>query len=132
MPESLLPQIAAIAQALGDAAKHFDVDVLDSCASTNAALLTRAETGAASGTVVVALEQTAGRGRRNRRWISAAEDSLTFSLLWRFAPGTSPAGLSLAAGVAVATALKKLGTSDTAIRTRQFVEVFSREILLVG
>ena len=100
--------IAAIAAKLGDAARRFDIDLLPSCDSTNAVLLARAEAGAPSGTVVIATEQTAGRGRRGRGWFASPGDSLTFSLLWRFAPGTAPAGLSLAVGVAVARALTKV------------------------
>lgn len=99
--------IAAIASCLGPAARRFDIDVLESCDSTNAVLLARAETGAPSGSVVITREQTAGRGRRGRHWVSSPGDSLTFSLLWRFAPGTAPAGLSLAVGLAVARALDK-------------------------
>ncbi len=97
--------IDAIANALGPLARRFDIDVLDRCDSTNAVLLARAEAGAASGTVVIANEQTAGRGRRGRSWFASPGDSLTFSLFWRFAPGTAPAGLSLAVGLAVAEAL---------------------------
>lgn len=99
--------IADIAAGLGCAARRFDIDVLPRCDSTNALALSRAEAGAASGLVVVAEEQTAGRGRRGRSWFAKPGDSLTFSLFWRFAPGTAPAGLSLAVGVAVARALEK-------------------------
>ena len=98
---------------LGNAACRFDVDVLSQCDSTNSVLLSRAETGAASGTVVAATLQTSGRGRRGREWIAAPGDSLTFSLLWRFAPGSVPIGLSLAIGVAVARGLEKVGAGDT-------------------
>ena len=108
--------IAAIASCLGPAARRFDVDVLDSCDSTNAVLLARAEAGAPSGTVVITQEQTAGRGRRGRRWIASPGDSLAFSLLWRFAPGTPPAGLSLAVGLAVARALAKGGNGIPALK----------------
>jgi BirA family biotin operon repressor/biotin-[acetyl-CoA-carboxylase] ligase len=108
--------IAAIAAALGDAAPRFDIDLLPSCDSTNAVLLARADAGAPSGTVVIAAEQTAGRGRRGRSWFAHPGDSLTFSLLWRFAPGTAPAGLSLAVGVAVARALQKVGAGGTALK----------------
>ena len=108
--------IAAIAAKLGPAARRFDIDVLASCDSTNAVLLARAEAGAASGTVIIAEEQTAGRGRRGRQWFASPGDSLTFSLLWRFVPGTSPAGLSLAIGVAVARAVAKMGVSKLALK----------------
>ena len=100
--------IAAIAARLGPLARRFDINVLDTCDSTNAVLLARAEAGAPSGTVVIANEQTAGRGRRGRNWFASRGDSLIFSLLWRFAPGTAPAGLSLAVGLAVAQALEKV------------------------
>jgi len=102
--------IAAIVARLGIAARRFDIDVLSSCDSTNAVLLSRAEVGAPSGTVIIAEEQTAGRGRRGRSWFASPGDSLTFSLLWRFEPGTAPAGLSLAVGVAVLRALEKTTT----------------------
>jgi BirA family biotin operon repressor/biotin-[acetyl-CoA-carboxylase] ligase len=108
--------IAAIAAKLGDAARRFDIDLLSSCDSTNAVLLARAEAGAPSGTVVITTEQTAGRGRRGRSWFASSGDSLTFSLLWRFAPGTAPVGLSLAVGVAVARALTKVGAGETALK----------------
>lgn len=118
MPAAPVLNLPAISRALGGSARRFDVDLLTSCDSTNAVLLGRAEAGAPSGTVVVAESQSAGRGRRGRTWISAAGDSLTFSMLWRFAPGTMPAGLSLAAGLAVVQALEKVGAGRTAARLK--------------
>jgi BirA family biotin operon repressor/biotin-[acetyl-CoA-carboxylase] ligase len=108
--------LAALQRALGPLACRFDADLLAECGSTNAELLARAEAGAASGTVVIAEQQTAGRGRQGRGWIASPGDSLTFSLLWRFAPRTSPAGLSLAVGHAVANALDKVGSRGTALK----------------
>ena len=108
--------IAAISAKLGSAARRFDIDLLSSCGSTNAVLLSRAENGAPSGTVIITEEQTAGRGRRGRSWFSSPGDSLTFSLLWRFAQGTAPAGLSLAVGVAVSRALSGVGAGGTALK----------------
>jgi BirA family biotin operon repressor/biotin-[acetyl-CoA-carboxylase] ligase len=109
-------ELAAITRALGDSACRFDIDLQAECASTNAALLARADAGAAGGTVIVAERQTAGRGRQGRAWLSSPGDSLTFSLLWRFAPRTAPAGLSLAAGLAVAEAIQKVGAGGTALK----------------
>ncbi|WP_126443825.1 biotin--[acetyl-CoA-carboxylase] ligase [Sulfuricystis multivorans] len=108
--------LSVFVQALGADARYFDAELLPECVSTNALLLARAEAGAASGTVIVAERQTAGRGRRGRAWLSAPGDSLTFSLLWRFAPGTLPQGLSLAAGLALTQALAKVGAGDTALK----------------
>lgn len=95
---------------------RFDVDVLAECGSTNSELMQRAERGAPSGTVVVAERQTAGRGRMGRSWVAEPGASLTFSLLWRFATGTSPAGLSLAVGVALAEALAGAGVAGLALK----------------
>lgn len=114
MPSSPLLRLPDLIVALGDQVCRFDIDVLSVCDSTNAVLLARAEAGAPSGSVVVADTQTAGRGRRGRAWLSAPGDSLTFSLLWRFAPGTAPAGLSLAVGLAVAQGIIKLGAGGAA------------------
>jgi len=108
--------VAAVAAALGGMARRFDVDVLAECASTSIELMRRAESGAPGGTVVVAERQTAGRGRMGRSWISAPGASLTFSLLWRFAPGTMPYGLSLAVGVALAEALEGMGVSGLTLK----------------
>lgn len=107
---------AAVAAALGPLAVRFDVDVLASCESTNTELMRRAEAGAPSGTVIVAECQTAGRGRMGRSWFAAPGAGLTFSLLWRFAPGTMPHGLSLAVGVALAEALEAIGVADVRLK----------------
>lgn len=113
-PSPLSPP--AIAAALGPLAVRFDVDVLESCASTSTELVQRAEAGAPSGTVVVAECQTAGRGRMGRAWFAAPGASLTFSLLWRFTPGTLPYGLSLAVGVALAEAVEAMGVRGVALK----------------
>lgn len=108
--------VAAALEALGGQAHRFDVDVLRSCDSTNTQLLARAEAGAASGTVIVSEQQTAGRGRRGRGWQSGPGDSLTFSLLWRFPAQTSLMGLSLAVGVALARVLEELNIPDVRLK----------------
>lgn len=60
--------------------------------------------------VCVAREQTAGRGRRGRSWLSAPDSGLTFSLGRGLDPLQRPApALSLAVGVGVARGLSRLG-----------------------
>ncbi|MCK9284860.1 MAG: biotin--[acetyl-CoA-carboxylase] ligase [Rhodocyclaceae bacterium] len=119
MPDSspaVLDTVAVVA-ALGVAACRFDIDVVAECDSTNSRLLARAASGAASGTVLAADAQTAGRGRLGRQWASAPGDSLTFSLLWRFPPGSgAPAALSLAVGLALALGLEQLGAAGVALK----------------
>jgi BirA family biotin operon repressor/biotin-[acetyl-CoA-carboxylase] ligase len=99
-----LIDVSRLKAQLGAAACRFDVDTVSVCTSTNSELLARPNL--ASGTVLVADTQTAGRGRRGRSWISDTAASLTFSLFWRFhRPPAAMAGLSLAVGVAVARGL---------------------------
>lgn len=102
---------------LADQRGRFDVDALAQCESTNTVLLARASAGAPSGSVLVADQQTAGRGRRGREWLSSAESGLTFSVLWRF-PGSIErlSGLSLAVGVAVTRALENCGVSGIRLK----------------
>jgi BirA family biotin operon repressor/biotin-[acetyl-CoA-carboxylase] ligase len=108
--DSLLARLKTL---LGPWAARFDADLLETCASTNSELLTRAAAGAASGTVLWTLEQTAGRGRRGRAWVS---NGLMFSLLWRFESPAALSGLSLAAGLAVARALDGLGVPGVELK----------------
>jgi BirA family biotin operon repressor/biotin-[acetyl-CoA-carboxylase] ligase len=63
-----------------------------------------------SGTVAAAREQTQGRGRREREWLSASGENLTFSVLLRgkYNPRHLPSA-SMAAAVAVAELLEKDG-----------------------
>jgi len=61
--------------------------------------------------------QTAGRGRRGRRWIAPFGSGLTFSIAWTFAE--TPADLSalgLALGVAIAKTLRGLGAQRLALK----------------
>lgn len=86
------------------------IEVVAQVDSTNSQLLQRARAGDDSPTVMVALEQTAGRGRQGRRWLAAPGESLTFSLAVPWQANTSDAanalsGLSLAVGVALAEAI---------------------------
>jgi BirA family biotin operon repressor/biotin-[acetyl-CoA-carboxylase] ligase len=85
-----------------------DVTVVPQTGSTNADLLERARAGAAEGLVLVAEEQTAGRGRLGRTWSAPAGAALTFSVLLRPAgvPPTRLGWLPLLTGVAVAAAVR--------------------------
>jgi BirA family biotin operon repressor/biotin-[acetyl-CoA-carboxylase] ligase len=88
----------------------FAVEILDECPSTNAVLLERARCGAPDGLALACEHQTAGRGRRGKRWASGIGTDLTFSVLWRFQRGAGAlSGLSLAIGVALVRALARLG-----------------------
>lgn len=79
----------------------------DSIDSTNAAAKKLAEEGAPDGSVIVADQQSAGRGRRGRAWASPAGANLYFTLLLRPAIAPDKASmLTLVMALAVATAIK--------------------------
>ena len=61
---------------LGLLSGRFDVDALDECDSTNSELMRRAESGAPSGTVIVADRQTAGRGLQHGLLTHQSEELL--------------------------------------------------------
>jgi len=85
------------------------VEVVEETGSTNADLLARAAALDAP-VLLVARNQTAGRGRAGRSWLSSSAGSLTFSLAWRFEGGVQRlGGLPLAIGVALAETLDTLG-----------------------
>lgn len=105
------------------------LDVLDQVGSTNSVLLERARAPAPAlgagddahgfgvGEVCMAERQTAGRGRQGRTWVSPYGRNLYLSVLWRFAQGPAAlGGLSLACGVAVATALRQLGADAVGLK----------------
>lgn len=91
-------------------------EIVDSIDSTNRELMRRPAlaappAGGFAWTLLLARSQSAGRGRRGRTWFSDPADTLTFSLACEHdrGPGTPPlAGLSVAAGVAVAEAVAPL------------------------
>jgi BirA family biotin operon repressor/biotin-[acetyl-CoA-carboxylase] ligase len=91
------------------------VSVVARCSSTNDLLLE--SSGAGTPRLLAAEIQTAGRGRRGRRWHSSAGAGITFSLAQRVKrPLRELSALSLVAGVATARALRALGASQTALK----------------
>src|SRR2546425_12930263 len=90
-----------------------EVRRVERCGSTNAVLLAEGRPDV----LLVAEEQTAGRGRRGRRWYSPPGAGVTFSLSAVIRrPARELAGLSLVAGVAAAPALRALGVAQAALK----------------
>ncbi|AYN39728.1 biotin--[acetyl-CoA-carboxylase] ligase [Streptomyces dangxiongensis] len=95
------------------------VEVVQRTGSTNSDLAARAAAGTADeGTVLVAEEQTAGRGRLDRQWTAPPRSGLFFSVLLK--PAEVPVArwgwLPLLTGVAVATGLSRAAGVDTALK----------------
>lgn len=86
-------------------------DRIDSTSTWARALIERAGPNAAlHGTLIVANEQTAGRGRFNRLWSAPAGKALLFSIIVMPEPGDLdfPSRLSIAAPVAVCDAISRV------------------------
>jgi BirA family biotin operon repressor/biotin-[acetyl-CoA-carboxylase] ligase len=90
---------------------HFLID------STNDHLYAAEPPSPSVARVAFAELQSAGRGRRGRRWTAPFGSGLTFSIAWTFAetPGDLPA-LGLAIGVAIAGTLHGLGAQHLTLK----------------
>ncbi|AKL67577.1 biotin--[acetyl-CoA-carboxylase] ligase [Streptomyces sp. Mg1] len=110
---------AALRRALvTDGGLWTSVEVVPSTGSTNSDLAARAAE-LPEGAVLVAEEQTAGRGRLDRSWVAPARSGLFFSVLLK--PGAAVpqerwGWLTLLAGVAAATGLSRAAGVDTALK----------------
>lgn len=89
---------------------NFSLLTFDILESTNTEALNQARLGAGEGVCVVARQQTAGRGRYGRTWISERDAGLYFSVILRskINPRELPL-ITLMAGVAVHETLAEFG-----------------------
>jgi len=94
------------------------LDVVDSTGSTNSDLTDRARDGSAEeGAVLVAEEQTAGRGRLDRGWSAPPRSGVFVSVLLEpQVPQERWGWLPLLAGVATASALARAAGVDTRLK----------------
>ncbi len=92
---------------LGSAGAFYDLHYVETTSSTNDDVRAAALRGASEGLVIVAGYQSAGRGRRGRRWWSKRGQGLTCSVLLR--PSLAPAAshlLAFAAALSAAAAIE--------------------------
>ena len=103
------------------------LDVRGQTASTNADVLAAAGAGEPEGLVIVAEQQTSGRGRRDRRWTSPPRAGLTLSVLlrpgagdphrnWPAVPPGALGWLPLLAGVALREAVERVAEVDAGLK----------------
>jgi BirA family transcriptional regulator, biotin operon repressor / biotin---[acetyl-CoA-carboxylase] ligase len=94
------------------------LDVVDTTGSTNADLTAAASEGAEDQTVLIAEEQTAGRGRRSRTWVSPAGTGVYLSVLIR--PATVPVAklgtLAMVAGLALIHAARETAGVEATLK----------------
>ncbi|WP_305785059.1 biotin--[acetyl-CoA-carboxylase] ligase [Symbioplanes lichenis] len=103
------------------------LDVVGETGSTNADVADAAREGAGEGLIVVAEQQVAGRGRRDRQWVSPPRAGLTLSVLlrpgaadperdWPAVPQRAWGWLPLLAGVALLEAVRRVAEVDAALK----------------
>jgi len=104
-------------RALVDTGVWRAVDVVERTESTNADLAAAARRGEDGGLVLLAEEQTSGRGRLDRRWEAPPRACILGSVLLR--PATPPSTwplIGLLAAVAVAEAVRSVGERPAVLK----------------
>ncbi len=103
--------------------------VFNRVSSTNEFLKRLARRGAAEGTVIVADEQSAGRGRLGRRWHSVPAKGLWFSFLLRPQLQTEKIGLiSLAIAAVIADTLAQACNLECAVKWPNDVLISGKKV----
>jgi BirA family biotin operon repressor/biotin-[acetyl-CoA-carboxylase] ligase len=107
-----------------------EVRVLAQVTSTNAVVAEAASGGMAEGLVVVAEQQTAGRGRLGRNWSSPLRSGLTFSVLLRPTRVAESrwTWLPLLTGLAVATAIDDMAGVEVGLKWPNDLLVEGRKV----
>lgn len=105
------------------------LQVLTTVDSTNNYLLNDDKPAAGRGRACVAEHQTAGKGRRGRTWVSPFGQSIFLSLVWTFnLPLARLSGVSIAAGVAVARVLTRIGVAGHCLKWPNDVHIRGRKV----
>ncbi|NVH63354.1 bifunctional biotin--[acetyl-CoA-carboxylase] ligase/biotin operon repressor BirA [Pseudomonas simiae] len=105
------------------------IHISDSIDSTNAEALRLVGAGCEAPFLVLAEQQTAGRGRRGRKWVSPFAQNVYYSLVLRIESGLRQLeGLSLVVGLAVMQALRESGVQGAALKWPNDVLVGQKKI----
>lgn len=97
--------------------------------STNTLARELAEAGAAEGTLVIAEEQTGGRGRRGRNWCTPRETTVAMTLILRpDIPPECASMVTLVMGLAAARAVNKLYPVQAGIKWPNDVVIDGKKV----
>ena len=106
-----------------------DLEIHFELASTNSYLMESIEDEKASGIICLAEQQTSGRGRRGKSWVSPFGGNLYLSLLWHFNNGAAHvAGLSLAVAIAVSRVLREFGLNSVSVKWPNDILVSNKKL----
>lgn len=109
--------VASVRKYIGDAGDKFDISVVQKITSTNDVLKEEASNGAKEGRIIIAMEQTKGKGRMERPFYSPLGTGIYLSILMR--PDMSAKDalfITTAAAVAVAKAVEELSEKKAQIK----------------
>lgn len=124
-----LSQRSLAAALLSSGSVWTSLRVVQRTGSSNADLLAEAGRGAPAGQVLIAEQQTAGRGRLDRRWESPPRSGLTVSFLLRPAvPKARWSWLPLLTGVALLQAVSRLAAIEAELKWPNDVLVEDRKL----
>jgi BirA family biotin operon repressor/biotin-[acetyl-CoA-carboxylase] ligase len=105
------------------------VRVYDAIGSTNAEAMRLIAAGQTLPVLVLSEQQTAGRGRRGRRWVSPFAENLYYSLALRVNGGMRQVeGLSLSVGLAVIKTLTEAGIKGAGLKWPNDILVGSNKL----
>lgn len=108
---------------------NWPVQIFESTDSTNAAAMRAIGLKSPLPLVVLAERQTAGRGRRGRKWVSPFGENIYYSLALRIEGGIRQLeGLSLLVGLAVLKTLRECGVKAAGLKWPNDVLVGRRKI----
>lgn len=120
---------ARIQRALVEPGGWRRIDVVNETGSTNADLVSAARVGEPDGLVLIAEEQSSGRGRLDRVWQAPPRSALLMSVLWRPTPPTSSwLLLPLVAGLAAAEAVRSVARLPAMLKWPNDVMVGDRKL----
>jgi len=120
----------------------FEIEWFDKLASTNATMREQflQNIEFRNGSIIAAREQTAGRGRQDRKWLTAADSNLSFSLFIRTdAELAAMPSLTMATALAVNDLLRSMGIrsapkwpNDVLVGDRKVCGILSERVESAG
>lgn len=129
LPDNDIVSVESIRPYLNSSAAHYQLEVRQSVGSTNTIAKEMAAKGAPEGTVIIALEQTGGRGRLGRSFYSPKGSGIYLSVILR--PKLSVEDtllITTCAAVAVTRAIEKVAAVEAAIKWVNDIYVAEKKV----